>query len=118
MQAFVLLAAWSPDDRSRALAIDVLAAIDATMTRADAVDRLRLANEAQLSEQLNCRKPLNLFRLAPLPDVFWDEFLDRLATRRGGLYIPPIAVLVLKGAAALGFRHPIFDRLFRGSDAA
>lgn len=102
MECSIFGSAWVADDDARTLARIVREALDATVTRGDALDRMRLANEAQLSEQLNCQKPLNLFRLSGLPESFWDDFQSRLAQLRGGLYLPPSVVLVLKGAAALG----------------
>jgi hypothetical protein len=102
--ALCLLAAWVADERARAIAMDVRDAIDAVMTRKEAADLMRLANEQQLSEQLSCVKPLNLFRLASLPEAFWDAFQERMAARRGATYLTPSVVVLLKGAAALGHR--------------
>lgn len=101
------LAAWSPDDDARSFAADVRDAIDATVTRKVATDLMRLTSEAQLSEQLSCAKPLNVFRLTALPDAFWDALLERQAARRGGVYLPPGVVVLLKGAAMLGWRRTL-----------
>lgn len=114
---FALFAAWSPDDRAREFAEDVSAAIDATrlpdgsrLTRKDAAFLMRLTNKneqpnvAELSAQLSCQKPLNVFRLTALPPEFWDELYKRQAERRGGMYFTPSCVTLMRGAANLGWR--------------
>lgn len=102
------LAVWVVDDRARAFASDVRDAIDAVLTRSEAASLMRLTNKneqpnvAELSAQLNCQKPLNVFRLTALPDAFWDALAVRQADRRGGMYLAPPVVELLRGAAKLG----------------
>jgi len=98
------LAAWVPTDGARALARVIRDAIDATMTRTEASACMRLNNEALLSEQLNCQKPLNIFRLGEMPAKFWDVCLEKLAEQQDGLYLTPGTVVVLRGAAAMSGR--------------
>lgn len=82
------------------LAVDVQAAIDATMPRKEAASLLGIS-EADLSHQLAGRKPLNLFRLTSLPDAFWHALLEKRALHHGGIYVRPDVVDLLKGAAGL-----------------
>lgn len=103
----IFASAWIADADARRFAEDVRDAIDATMTRKEAVAYLRLTSEAQLSEQLNCQKPLNVYRLVAMPDRFWDALLDRRATRRGGMYLPPHLTTLLRGAAFLGWKRGV-----------
>lgn len=95
---------WTPTDAARAFAEDVAAALDAVFphNRMAAADALGL-KLADLSQQLSCQKPLNLYRLTSpdIPDRFWDELFERRAARRGGLYLRAEIVTVLKGAASL-----------------
>lgn len=111
MTLLSFLAAWVPTEKARTLARAIADAIDATMTRKDAADRMRLTNrngepnEALLSEQLSCQKPLNLFRLAEMGEAFWDALELKLAEYRGGLYLTPGTVAVLRGASLIGRRR-------------
>ena len=59
--------------------------------------------ESQLARQL-AGEPgthLSLWRLASLPEVFWDAFDARRAAVRGALLISPELVALLRGAAVL-----------------
>jgi hypothetical protein len=96
----MLLTPWHADDRSRAFAQDVSAAIDATLTRKEAAALLQI-KEPLLSEWLACARPMNAFRLTALPETFWHALMVRLAERRGGYYFTPEIVTLLRGAAAL-----------------
>ena len=107
----VVLAPWAPDDRSRAFAQDVASAIDATLTRKEAAALLQI-KEPLLSEWLSCERPLNAFRLTALPESFWHALMGRLAERRGGYYLAPDMVTLLRGAAALR-RTPLMARMTR-----
>lgn len=101
------MSAWMPDDKARAFASDVRDAIDATITRKEAWSLMRLANEGDLSAQLNCQKPLNAFRLMHLPDPTIDVLLSKMSDRRGGMYLSPRFVVLLHGAAAMGNRQMV-----------
>lgn len=107
------LAAWVATDGARMLARAIRDAIDSTMTRSEANAYMRLGNEALLSEQLNCQKPLNLFRLGEMPAAFWDAFETQLAAARDGLYLTPSTVAVLRGAAVVSGRK----RMLRMSES-
>lgn len=104
------MVAWTPSDAAREFAQDLRDAIDATMTRHQAALAMGLVrrdgvtpNEAELSAQLNCQKPLNVFRLTAITDVaFWDELQARIAERRGGMYLTAGFVMLLHGAATIG----------------
>lgn len=84
---FACGAAWVASDAARRLAQDVdLAIRRAGLTRKQLEDVTGL-NERKLSDCLTCKAPLNLFRLADLPDVFWRAFDEIRAERAGRLLL-------------------------------
>lgn len=87
------------DDMRRAV-IDALA--DAHLSRKEAAQYMGL-HEPHLSRQL-AGEPgthLSLWRLASLPQAFWDAFDARRASMRGALLLSPELVTLLRGAATL-----------------
>lgn len=98
-------AAWTPDDRARELAADMRAALDLWLSEigqgwkyaADAMG----TSVSELSAWLSCRKPLNAFRFAVLPDAFQDHLLAVRAKRIGGVFLSADIVILLKGASVL-----------------
>lgn len=96
----MLLIPFRADTAARLFAQDVAAAIDAALTRKEAATVMGI-REALLSEWLAASRPLNAFRLLALPAAFWNELLKRLARRRGGAYLEPEVVTLLKGAAEM-----------------
>lgn len=57
---------------------------------------------AELSHMLAGRKPLNLFRLADLPDAFHAEYDRRRVGLRGGAVLEAPDLSFIRGACALG----------------
>lgn len=105
----IFASAWVPDDKARALAQDIAAAIDGTryrnedgvliqLTRKVAAARLGIS-EQLLSEWLACVRPINLFRFTALPSAFWDSLLRELAARQGGMFLSADLVMLMRGAA-------------------
>lgn len=88
---------------SRVLASEVSDALTAT-GKHGALTHLIGMNHPKLSRALNVGEPLNLWRLASLPDAFWLELCERIVNRCGGLVIRPEHVAVFKGAAVLGVK--------------
>lgn len=73
--------------RADALRRRVVLALDrAGISRKDAAITMRLT-EQRLSEALNGKSPLSVFRLADLPDVFWDAFDALNVEERGGVVV-------------------------------
>lgn len=107
------VAAWTPTDKSRQLAVDIFAALDARYSRKEAAELLGVS-EKLLSDWAQCKKPLNWFRFADLDDAFWTALQTRMAQRSGGIYIEASVVTLLRGAAALK-RAPL--KALLGSDA-
>ena len=80
--------------------IDALA--DAHISRKEAASLMGI-KEPHLSRQL-AGEPgthLSLWRLASLPESFWDAFDARRASMRGAVLISPELVALLRGAAVL-----------------
>lgn len=83
--AFTALFVLTP--RADALRARVVRALDAAgISRKDAAITMQLT-EQRLSEALNGRSPLSVFRLADLPDAFWDAFDAIDIEDRGGVVI-------------------------------
>lgn len=73
--------------RADALRSRVCLALDrAGISRKDAAITMRLT-EQRLSEALNGKSPLSVFRLADLPDAFWDAFDALNVEQRGGVVV-------------------------------
>ncbi len=89
-------AAFALSVRGDALRRRVVAALDkAGISHKEAAIAMHLT-EQRLSEALNGRSPLSVFRLADLPDAFWDAF-DALGVEdRGGIVVltPELAQLL------------------------
>lgn len=99
----MFLAAWiGHTDRSRALAQCINAAIDALNWTQDYVADLMGLDRSDLANQLAGRKPLNLFRLADLPDEFHAEYDKRRAALRGAVVMEAPELAFVRGAVMLG----------------
>lgn len=73
--------------RADALRHRVVRALDAAgISHKAAAITMRLT-EQRLSDALNGRVPLSVFRLADLPDAFWDAFDALGVEERGGVVI-------------------------------
>lgn len=83
----------------------VLALARAGISHKEAAIRMRLT-ESRLSEALNGRSPLSVWRLADLPDDFWIAFTELEAEARDGvaLMAPQLARLV-RGVDRLVMAH-------------
>lgn len=82
--------------RADALRRRVVLALDrAGISQKDAAITMKLT-EQRLSEALNGKSPLSVFRLADLPDAFWDAFDALNVEERGGVVVvsPHLARLV------------------------
>ena len=119
----IFLTPWAPDAKSRDLAQDISAALDATvdeegvpLTRKQVAARMKIGTPL-LSEWESCARPAHLFRFTSLPDSFWHAFIARIAERRGGYYFTPEVVTLLRGAAALR-RQPLMARMTRERKSA
>lgn len=107
-----VLARWVPTQQARELAEDVRETLDAHYPRKVSSELLGL-KESDLSEQLNCTEPLNLYRLSALIGTpFWNALLKRFARRVGGEYLDPTTCTLLAGAAHL--KRPVLS--MRDSD--
>lgn len=82
-----LLTVFTLTPRADALRRRVVRALDASgISHKDAAITMRLT-EPRLSEALNGRSPLSVFRLADLPDAFWDAFDAIGVEERGGVVV-------------------------------
>jgi len=82
--------------------------------------------ESRLSEALNGRSPLSVWRLAELPDDFWDAFMSLEAEARDGLLVsaPQLArllrnldqLVMARGDLSEAQRHNM-DRVFNPTKA-
>ena len=73
--------------RAEALRLRVVKALAAAgISRKTAAITMRLT-EQRLSEALNGKSPLSVFRLADLPDAFWDAFDALGVEERGGVLV-------------------------------
>lgn len=82
---------------------DVIAALnDAQLSHKEAAALMGIS-EPVLSRQLSGEPNthLSLWRLAALPESFWDAFDIRRAERRGAVLLTPHLVTLLRGAASL-----------------
>lgn len=100
--------AWTPDERARELAADVRTALDVWLSELDppqgwkhAADLMDRMSVSELSAWLSCRKPLNIFRFAKLPDAFHSHLTAVRAKRLGGVFLTRDVVMLLKGASSL-----------------
>lgn len=98
-------AAWSPDAKAQELAADMRAAMDIWLSEIGegwkyAAD-LMGTSVSELSAWLSCRKPLNAFRFAKLPDAFQSHLLEIRGKRLGGLFLSADVVMLLRGASVL-----------------
>jgi hypothetical protein len=92
----VFLTTFTMTARADALRVRVVAALDKSgISRKEAAITMRLT-EQRLSEALNGKSPLSVFRLADLPDTFWDAFDALDIEGRGGVVVlsPKLARLV------------------------
>lgn len=99
--------AYRQTPEAERLAADIAAAIAATVYVKDGV-LVQLTHKvvadiigvtkADLSHMLAARKPLNILRFASpeMPPEFWDALLEVRALQRGGLYVKPAVVALLK----------------------
>jgi hypothetical protein len=89
-------------DRSRALALCIKHAIDTLGWTHEHTASLMGLRREELDHQLAGRKPLNLWRLAELPDDFQAAYDARRAQLRGACVLEPPDLALIRGAATLG----------------
>jgi len=112
----VICAAWiGHTDRSRALAQCIDGARRALgWTEKELADKMGLCSREELAQMLAGRKPLNLFRLADLPDTFHAAYDARRAGLRGAVVLEAPDLSLIRGACALGekrmasFTDPVY----------
>lgn len=98
-----LLGVWTEHtDASRVLAADVSDGLTAAGKHNQLAESVIGMSAPKLSRALNLGEPLNLWRMAALPDAFWLAFIERVAARLGAVVIRPQQVAVFYGAAELG----------------
>lgn len=79
----------------------VLALERSGISRKEAAITMRLT-EQRLSEALNGRSPLSVFRLADLPDEFWDAFDEIGVDERGrGVVVPAVVAKLVRSVGDL-----------------
>jgi transcriptional regulator with XRE-family HTH domain len=101
----MFLAAWlGHTRRSLALAEAVREAIKACGWKEEYAARLMGLSAPQLSRQLAGQEPLNVFRLAELPDEFQRAYDKYRAGQRGAVVLEPSEIELVRGAAHLGRR--------------
>jgi hypothetical protein len=105
-------------DRSRALAMCIKHAIDTLGWTHEYTASLMGLRREELDHQLAGRKPLNLWRLAELPDAFQAAYDARRAQLRGACVLEPPDLALIRGAAALGTRRMVKLTLPLGNAAA
>lgn len=100
----MILAAWmGHSPRSQAIAQCVRDSFKALGWKDEyAASLMKLANAPQLSRQLAGIEPLNLWRLADLPDAFWQEYDRRRVGLRGGVVLEAPDLSLIRGACVLG----------------
>lgn len=97
-----LMGAWREHTAdSRTLAADVDAGLTAAGKHGQLAEHVIGTSAPKLSRALNVGEPLNLWRLASLPDKFWLTFISKVAARYGAVVIWPEHVALLRGAANL-----------------
>lgn len=93
--------AFALSSRGEVLRLRVAKALDrAGISRKDAAISMRLT-EQRLSEALNGKSPLSVFRLAELPDEFWDAFDTAGIEDRGGVVISSKLARLVRGVDQL-----------------
>lgn len=98
----LLMGMWREHtEASRALAADVDAGLTAAGKHRQLAQTVLGMRPPKLSAALNVGEPLNVWRLAALPDVFWLTLIARIAERYGAVVIMPQQVELLRGAAHL-----------------
>lgn len=101
--SLVIGAAWVVTEAARALAQDKAEALRrAGLDRASAVEGMGLVNEAQLSDQLAPRLPLNAYRWSDLCERYpavEEHYLQLRAERRGFFLIAQRDLAVLARVA-------------------
>jgi len=95
-----ILGAWTEHtDASRELAADVDASLTAVGKHGHLAVTVMGTSAPKLSRAIRQGEPLNLWRLAALPDAFWLAFIERIADRIGAVVIRPQQVAVFRGFA-------------------
>jgi hypothetical protein len=93
----ILLTTFLMTPRADALRVRVVKALDlAGISRKEAAITMKLT-EQRLSEALNGKSPLSVFRLADLPDAFWDAFDALGVEERGGVVISSRLAQLVRG---------------------
>ena len=100
----MILAAWiGHTDRSRAVAQCIEHARKALgWTEKELADKLGLSSREELARQLAGLKPLNIWRVADLPEDFHAAFDRYYAGLRGAVVLEPSMLSLIRGACALG----------------
>jgi hypothetical protein len=101
------VAAWcGHTEKSRMQAQAVKVALDAVYPRKWylAAERMGIS-ENQLSRQVAGTEPLNLWRLADLPDEWHAAYDSARAQLRGAVVIEPDTLSLIRGAVAIGKRR-------------
>lgn len=89
--------AFALTPRADALRRRVVRALDVSgISRKEAAITMRLT-EQRLSEALNGKSPLSVFRLADLPDAFWEAFDALDVEERGGVVISSKVARLVRG---------------------